>query len=193
MTGRASMPEINLHGLIPRSLVNGPGERFVIHVQGCSRKCPGCFNSDSLPNEIRRLISVDELLHKVMNVEGIEGVSLSGGEPLEQMSACLAFLHMLREKTNLSVLVYTGFTLEGIREMPHGDDFLNMVDILVDGPYIEEQKLDTGFLASSNQRVIFHSDRYSPKDIEVPGDFEIHVHPDGNIIMTGLPPKMEFG
>jgi anaerobic ribonucleoside-triphosphate reductase activating protein len=136
------------------------------------------------------LMSSEKLLDEVNAVKGIEGITFSGGEPVEQMEGCIEFFKRVREATDLSVLLYTGYTLEEIKELECGDEFLGLIDILVDGPYVKELRCDTGFLPSSNQRILILSERYAAKDIEVPGEFEIHIHPDGHIVMTGLPPKM---
>ena len=182
----------NLHGYLPRSSVNGPGERFVIFTQGCSRLCPGCNNLDALPRDEHVLMTVDELYDKVVSTKGIEGVSFSGGEPLEQIDACIELCRRLRRGTDLSVLVYTGYTLDEIKAMPRGWEFLGLVDILVAGPFVKELRCESGIAGSSNQQVIFLTDRYSINDIEHPNDFEIHVYPDGHIIMTGILPDADI-
>ncbi|MCI0482375.1 MAG: radical SAM protein [Candidatus Dadabacteria bacterium] len=183
------MTELNVHGLIPRSLVNGPGERFVIHLQGCGRRCPGCINPDSHSSEPRTIMTVDELFDSVRAVNGIEGITFSGGEPFDQIDGCIEFMKRVKDETGLSILMYTGYTIEEIQRMPLGHAFLEHIDILVDGPYIQGLRCESGFLPSTNQRVLFLSDRYGPDDIDVPGEFEIHVHPDGRIVITGLPPE----
>ena len=180
----------NLHGFLPKSLVNGPGERFVIYAQGCSRMCPGCINPDALKQEPRTLISIDELFEQVISTKGIEGVSLSGGEPLEQMDAVIALCQRIRGETELSIVVYTGYGLEEIKKIPRGNELLDFVDMLVSGPFIEELRTESGLAGSTNQKIIFLTDRYSPKDIKLSGDFEIHLYPDGHLVMTGIVPEI---
>jgi len=178
----------NLHGYIPRSSVNGPGERFVIFTQGCSRLCPGCNNIDALAHEPRMLMTVDELYDKAATTKGIEGVTFSGGEPLEQIDACLELCRRLRSETGLSMLVYTGFNPDEIKAMPLGEEFLNTIDVLVAGPFIKESKCKSGLAGSNNQEIIFLTYRYTMNDIEHPDDFEIFVYPDGHVVMTGILP-----
>jgi anaerobic ribonucleoside-triphosphate reductase activating protein len=186
--GKKNKLTFNLHGYIPRSSVNGPGERFVIFTQGCSRLCPGCNNIDALPHEPHMLMTVDELYDKVISTGGIEGVTFSGGEPLEQIDACLELCRRLRSGSGLSVLVYSGYNPDEIRAMPLGGELLNNIDVLVAGPFIEKLRCESGIAGSSNQGIIFLTKRYTMNDIEHQDDFEIFVYRDGHIVMTGILP-----
>lgn len=179
----------NMHGHLPRSTVNGPGERFVVYAQGCSRLCPGCINPDALVNEPRIQITVDELFGNIIAVRGIEGMTLSGGEPLEQMDAITELCNRIRNETDLSIVVYTGYVLDEIKELPGGDKLLGLADLLVTGPFEEKLKCESGLAGSSNQKIIFLSNRYAPSDIQLSGDFEIHLYPDGHMVITGLVPE----
>ena len=179
----------NIHAILPRTRVHGPGERFVILTQGCARSCPGCINEDARPREQRMLLPVDEVFKRILETDGIEGISLSGGEPLEQMDACIALCRLVREKSDLSILVYTGFYLDEIRKMPTGNDFLAMVDLLVAGPFVRDLLTPSSIAGSGNQEIVFLTNRYSPDDINYMNKFEIYIQPDGRIIMTGILPK----
>ena len=81
---------LNIAQTLPRSAVNGPGERFVIWVQGCSFACPGCWNPDTWSFEQRNLHDVDQLIAEVLATEGTEGVTFTGGEPFAQAGALTA-------------------------------------------------------------------------------------------------------
>ena len=102
---------LNLGAWQERSVVNGPGERFVLWLQGCPLRCPGCFNEEFLPHIERHLIEIDEMLTWVLDVSGIEGITYTGGEPFEQAQG-LALLSKQLQAAGLTVVCYTGYTLE---------------------------------------------------------------------------------
>src|SRR5437868_145303 len=92
-----STPHLRLHEFLPESRANGPGVRAVVWVQGCSLGCPGCFNPETHPASGGRMASVDDLLREIAGLgDAIEGVTLSGGEPLQQRGAVVALLRRLR-------------------------------------------------------------------------------------------------
>ena len=92
------MTLLNLHEFIPRSRANGPGERAVVWVQGCPRKCPGCFNPATQAFVDRELVSVDELESQILAQEGIDGVTFSGGEPFAQAGQLAELAKRLQER-----------------------------------------------------------------------------------------------
>lgn len=171
--------------------MNGPGVRFVLWVQGCSIGCKGCFNPDTWSHELKTLITVPDMADKILNSEGIDGVTFSGGEPFEQAEALACLGKMLKEKA-LSVIVFTGFTLEKLKtgKKPEWDALLSVTDLLIDGRYMDSQKADLRWRGSSNQRLHFLTDRIVAPAREYPENqrqLEVHIHPDGQIIMTGFP------
>ncbi len=180
---------LNIHAILPRTRVHGPGERFVVLTQGCGRGCPGCINEDARPRETRMLRDVNELFEEIRGTDGVEGISLSGGEPLEQIDACVELCRLIKDNTDLSVVAFTGYYLDEIRAMPRGGQFLDTVDLLVAGPFIKEQLAKTGIAGSTNQEVVFLTPRYSLEDIGDHDKFEIYIQPDGKVIMTGILPK----
>ena len=94
---------------------NGPGRRAVLWVQGCSLACPGCFNPETHAIEGGQSIAVAEFFDLIDSQAGeIEGLTVSGGEPLQQLEALTQLLRLVREHTELSVLLFTGLRLEEI-------------------------------------------------------------------------------
>lgn len=178
---------LRVHHLLPRTRVNGPGQRYLIHVQGCTLNCPGCFNPETHSQEGGWLISVEALLKDIQRVQGIEGVTLSGGEPLQQPEAVWHLLRALKEQTSLSVMLYSGYELSEIEQMALGREILQYVDILVDGRYNPSLRREEGLYGSANQLVHLLSDRYSREDLQPVGGFELHVNPDGTFFATGFP------
>lgn len=177
---------LNLARTLQRSAVNGPGERFVVWVQGCSLACPGCWNPDTWAFERRNLQSVDDLTDSILATEDIEGVTLTGGEPFEQAKA-LAELAKTVRAAGLSVFVFTGYDLDELTHTEHRA-LLEVTDVVVAGRYIDEQRVSGwAWRGSANQRVHFLSERYSLTNMKVVAEVEFHLEKDGTLTVTGFP------
>jgi len=98
---------LNVARWVTRSRVNGPGERFVLWVQGCSIHCAGCWNRDTWSHAPRVQMTVDEVLREIDAADGIDGVTITGGEPFEQAEALLPLVEAIRAR-GLSVMMFTG-------------------------------------------------------------------------------------
>lgn len=163
---------IKYAGIIGDSVVDGAGIRLVTFLQGCPRHCPGCHNPDLIPNnrgcEMEEKDFVRLLLKKITPQHA--GITFSGGDPLMQADALYNVLSLLRKKRpELNVWVYTGYNFEEVRELP----VMNLIDVLVDGPFLEQKKdLGLAFRGSSNQRIIDVPQSLLKNDriIEVPID-----------------------
>jgi anaerobic ribonucleoside-triphosphate reductase activating protein len=181
---RAVQMHINIHAIIPTTTVNGPGQRFGIWVQGCHHHCKGCFNPETHNPEDGTLISIENLYQQITEHTTIEGISVSGGEPFEQAPALTKLLQMIHHNTNLTCLVYTGYTFEEITSQKEFSELLPYIDILIAGPFIEEQKIHQPLLSSSNQTMHLLNNRYNLEDIHTE-DVEIIIADDGTITITG--------
>ena len=171
--------------------MNGPGLRFLIHLQGCSRRCPGCFNPDTHDPAGGRDVSSEDLVQEISAAAPpMEGITISGGEPLEQAEALAAFLEDLRRhEPDLSALIYSGFRRDEIARAPAGRRVLELADVLIDGPFVESLATDDGVRGSTNQVLHFLSDRYGPDDFPArPESFEVRIQRDGTVAVTGFPP-----
>jgi len=177
---------INVHSVIPLSRVNGPGNRLVIFFQGCARDCPGCFNPDTHPFIKAHLYTPESLLREFMT-PGIEGVTVSGGEPFSQARGLFHLLKMAKGYYGLSTIVYTGFTYEALKKILPCRQTFQWIDVLIDGPY-EEEKKETTLLArgSRNQKFYFFTNRYELEDFYMPAKVEIIIGRDGVIRETGF-------
>jgi anaerobic ribonucleoside-triphosphate reductase activating protein len=177
---------LNLARTLPRSAANGPGERFVLWVQGCPLACPGCWNPDTWAFERRDLRSVEDLAAVILATEGIEGVTFTGGEPFAQARALTALAERVRA-AGLSVFVFTGFQLDELTRDEHRA-LLAVADVMVAGRYVEAERADgLAWRGSANQRVHFLSDRYGPADMEEVAEVEFHLGADGTLTVTGFP------
>ncbi|WP_165248305.1 anaerobic ribonucleoside-triphosphate reductase activating protein [Adlercreutzia sp. ZJ141] len=149
---------VNLYGAVPDSIVDGPGLRYAVFVQGCSHGCPGCHNPESQPAHAGMLTTTDAVLADIRANGLVHDVTFSGGEPFEQAAACAHMARQLKEY-GYGVWTYTGYLYEDLLRRAEEDEptreLLNNTDVLVDGPFIESLKsLGLSWRGSSNQRLI---------------------------------------
>lgn len=187
------MAYLNLASLRLCTESEGPGKRFALWVQGCERRCPGCCNPEM--QEIKRNVVVNvkdlfEIIRQSKESNDIEGLSFIGGEPFLQ--ACgLAEVAQWAHCEGLSILVFTGYLLDELKQMHNTDVdlLLKYTDILVDGPYIQEQyDNERDWIGSKNQRVFFLSNAYE-KGIEYQNNqhqMEVLVS-EQDILVNGWP------
>lgn len=149
---------LRIASIVEESIVDGPGLRFVVFTQGCPHKCKGCHNPQTHNRFGGMGITIDEILEKFDSHLEIDGITISGGEPFLQ-PRLLSWLSRAIRNRGKSIIVYTGFTLEKLKEMAKTDEevenFLKEIDLLIDGPFIlEKRSLDLSFVGSTNQRLI---------------------------------------
>ena len=183
---------LRVHRLEPASRVNGPGLRTVLWVQGCALGCPGCFNPETHDFTGGQVWSVAETLEKIQAVQknesGLEGLTISGGEPLHQYRALTALLRQVRSQCKLSVIVFTGYTWDEMQRMPGIQAFLAQVDVLIAGRYRAEERVAQGMVGSANKVLHFLTERYSPADLAQVPQAEVIVSADGEILLSGIDP-----
>ena len=146
--------------IIKRDFANGPGVRVSLFVSGCSRQCPGCFNSEAWdPNFGKEFTkeTIEEILNSID--DKCEGLSLLGGDPLEDcnLNGVYDLILAFRNKFGYdkTIWLWTGYDAEFLVNDPLRARIVNAIDVLVDGPFIEEKKdLSLAFRGSSNQRII---------------------------------------
>jgi len=143
------------------SKANGPGSRFVIWLQGCRKKCNGCINPGFQAENTVLPVAVEEIDNQIKKTNNIEGVTFSGGEPFLQAEALTSLCRYL-EDTELSIISYSGYTLEELQssELPGVSSLISHLDVLIDGPYISRAASPMLWRGSSNQKVYFLTDRY---------------------------------
>ena len=148
-------------------IANGPGVRVVLFVSGCRHHCPGCFQPQTWDFSYGQPFTqdtVDELL-RLLQPDYIAGLTLLGGEPMEPQNqrALVPFLHRVRKLyPEKDIWCYSGSTLEtdmlkdgGRNRCEVTDEFLSLLDVLVDGAFVDELKdISLRFRGSSNQRII---------------------------------------
>lgn len=185
---------LNIARTLERTRAEGPGLRYCIWTQGCLRNCPGCCNAEMQPLEPRTLVPVGEVVSRVLAAaaeHGLEGVTFLGGEPMLQAKGLAAVARAVRG-AGLTVMVFTGYTLEECRAnpLPGVEDLLAETDVLVDGPYLADRpETRRNWIGSTNQRFHYFTDAYGP-DIETDpiyrGQVEFRVEGDA-LRINGCP------
>jgi anaerobic ribonucleoside-triphosphate reductase activating protein len=179
---------LKLHHYESSSKANGPGDRAVIWVQGCSLRCPGCFNSSTHVPSGGFTIGVTELYEKIIkDSTELEGITLSGGEPLEQRTALIKFLKLIRT-THLSVIILTGYTWQEINAFPESAEIIDFSDLIIAGRYEKQNRMASNLLGSTNKTLHFLTARYSLSDFTDLAEAEIFISPNGAILITGINP-----
>ena len=149
---------VRIFGFADDSIVDGPGLRFSVFVQGCTHNCEGCHNPGSHDVNGGTVYTVEEIEKKISANPLIDGITLSGGEPFLQAKP-LAELARYAHEAGLNVMTYTGFTFEVLLDGANDENgwrgLLENSDLLVDGRFeIDKRSLDLNFKGSSNQRII---------------------------------------
>lgn len=171
---------------IDTSFIYGPGKRFVIWTQGCSIRCPGCWNNDMWSFDKRNLISVKKLFKIITAQSDIEGITLLGGEPLDQYDDVLALLRLCKTSA-LSVMLFTGYETAEMQQAGRSAIF-EYVDILISGPYQKDKRtLNAQWIGSTNQVIHFLSDRYRPYQRKDANYVEIEIEETGGLTILGFP------
>jgi anaerobic ribonucleoside-triphosphate reductase activating protein len=180
---------------VPVTRAEGPGARYALWLQGCSIRCAGCCNPHLFEPAGGELVDAAVLLGEMAAVRGeIEGLTVLGGEPMDQARALVPLLRGARG-LGLSVMLFSGFTLEDLRARADGaaDEVLALLDVLVDGPF-EASRPETGrrWAGSANQRFHYFTTRYSPGiERPAPGEplrtVEVRLGADGRLLANGWP------
>ncbi len=145
-------PILRVVDIIEGTSVDGPGLRTSIYFAGCDHHCPGCHNPSTWPHDAGRDMTVSELLRFVEDADF--NVTLTGGDPIYQARNLLPLVKDLRGNGR-TIWLYTGFTIEQLRDMPEATALFPYLEAIVDGPFVEALRDTTlRFRGSSNQRII---------------------------------------
>ena len=159
--------KIRVLDIIPQTMADGPGFRTAIYCAGCKHACKGCHNPQSWDFNAGKWMDVEELL-EIVKSDSMSNVTFSGGDPMYQAPAFTELARRIKEETGKTIWCWTGFTLEEVKADPTMAAMLPYLDVLVDGPFILEQRdTDLLFRGSPNQRIIYlHGE---PPSDDIPG------------------------
>lgn len=152
---------MNYAGIKKTDIANGPGVRVSLFVSGCRNHCAGCFNEETWEFSFGDPFTkaIEEEIIKALSPSWIQGLSILGGEPLEPENEPTLVWLLSRIRDELpekDIWLYTGYRLETVA----GSPLLSLVDVVVDGPFLQEEKdLSLAFRGSRNQRVIRLTDQ----------------------------------
>ncbi len=193
-----------LHALIPASRANGPGLRAVAFFQGCTLGCLGCWNPQT--HQFRgEEVTVDEVVQKLLRVHEnhtLEGVTFSGGEPMQQADTLLALIHSVRRQASeLSFGMFSGYTE---RELAEGrywtwgegsseqrrkrlwEETCACLDFAILGRFNAAQPGSLPLRTTRNQVLRLFSGRYTPADF-TEELIEVSIREGGRAVVTGFP------
>jgi anaerobic ribonucleoside-triphosphate reductase activating protein len=149
--------KFHLHSELSGTFVNGPSVtgRYCFWVQYCPFACPGCFNVETWGKAGGYYKTVDELYDSILS-SGCDGLTISGGEPMLQRDALYDLLlklepHVLSGQLSHGIICYTGFTMTELLKLRNSKDLFPLIDVLVDGRYVESLKTSDSIAGSSNQ------------------------------------------
>ena len=166
--------------------IYGPGIRSAIWLKGCTLACEGCWNKQYWPATGGELVSVEELNLRLNSIEGIEGITLLGGEPLQQAPEVLELIKLQREN-NRTVMIYSGYEIHELDAIQK--ECVELSDIVILGRYKQElRNTNLRWRGSQNQVLFSPTGRYDVDQYE-DGDNEVSIHIDknGEITITGYP------
>ena len=191
--------KLRVFNIIKNTKVEGPGNRYCIWVQGCSRHCIGCQAVHTWAHDKGELYEVNDIINDILQTYNkskthikdkdsrIEGVTFLGGEPFEQAEA-LGIIAREVKKAGLSIVCFTGDYLENLKLKSKNKMLIDNIDLLIDGPY-EKDKTDYSrpWCGSSNQRYHFLTDRYN-EDIFLKhkNKVEVNISTNGQILINGM-------
>jgi anaerobic ribonucleoside-triphosphate reductase activating protein len=192
-----------IHAIVPGSRVNGPGLRVVVYFRGCTVGCRSCWNPETHPfsGEERSIEAVAAIILSAHRERVLEGVTFSGGEPMQQAEDLLASMRSIYDRLPaLSFGMYSGYSEH---ELASGSYWCRteapkvarqeiwrcireQLDFAVLGRYVAKRPSGLPLRTSANQRLKLFSDRYREQDFE-PQEIEVHIGKSGLVQVTGFP------
>lgn len=179
---------MRIHRIIKSTFAEGYGNRYAIWTQGCTIRCKNCLNQQALAIDGGYELTIEALLEDIRTQSDIDGLTILGGEPFDQEEELASLCYEVK-KMNLSIILFSGYQLDHLlqRKTTSVKTILDSIDLLIDGPYIEELTGEHPLLAgSSNQNLIYLTDYfkhlpYASKDL-----VEIRISKSGHIKVNGM-------
>ena len=175
--------------IVPCSLANGPGKRMVIWTAGCSIGCPGCFNPETHGSRAGQEIPSSEIValwNQYQHMYGLDGVTISGGEPTDQIEGLNELCAALRPTCD-SLVIFSGRNQKQIVQFPN-IAFLCYCDVLIAGPYVRTKPETEYLYGSFNKELVFLTEKHSKEE------FESHctevIYTLEGMLISGFPPEI---
>ena len=180
--------KLRVFNIIKNTKVEGPGNRYCIWVQGCSRHCRGCQAVHTWSHRGGELYDLKSIIADILkHKDNIEGVTFLGGEPFEQAEALGLIAESVKSK-GLSVVCFTGGKIEELRKNQINKKLLDNTDLLIDGEFIQELvDYSRPWCGSANQKYHFLTDRYNEEIFtKYKNKVELNISKNGQIFMNGM-------
>lgn len=168
----------------------GTGKRLAIWVQGCNLGCKGCINPELWPVSGGRSLDLEQFIISILpEINQFDGITITGGEPFQQYEQLVAFCTFLRQKSDINILVFSGYTINELIENHPDKLFLSCIDNLVDGRYIQGHPEKNAIKGSSNQNIYtFESGKIKESEpLMNDGKWSFIVDHEKTIFMAGIP------
>ena len=170
--------------MLHSSKIYGPGERTVLWLQGCSIQCENCWNDELWSFQGGQSIGNDEVI-TYAGTHKNSGITLLGGEPLDQAPAVLKLIEAAQE-SGLDVLLYTGYELHELSSVQK--QCVDLADIVIHGRYIHElRSLNLLWRGSTNQEILINNKRFRDIDLTEKRQMEVHIDSRGQTKVVGYP------
>jgi len=179
-------PEINVHNVVESSMIYGPGKRWVLWTQGCTLGCKGCWNTQTWSKKNGEKWSISQLLESISSQEDIEGITILGGEPFQQLDGIAELIKSVKQ-LGLTVMLYTGYEKIEFNDLMW--QCFNSSDLVIAGRYRDELR-DVGLVwrGSTNQILESPTGYYNVTKFEESQEVEIHIdHETNEVTLTGYP------
>ena len=175
----------------------GPGKRLGIWFQGCSLRCEGCISLDTWATA-KTLIPIDQLMMALSSyLPLVDGITISGGEPFDQFDALLAIVAQLREKTEVDILLYTGYSIEDIPDQLQ--QIKPYIDVLISDPFRRQTSQTLRLRGSDNQRLHCFTSQAKEKyayyqQVVTTNDnvLDVMFDAEGVVWFAGIPKRDDF-
>ncbi len=179
-------PQINVHNVVESSMIYGPGKRWVLWTQGCTLGCKGCWNTQTWSKKNGETWSISQLLESISSQEDIEGITILGGEPFQQLDGIAELIKYVKQ-LGLTVMLYTGFEKAEFNDLMW--QCFNSSDLVIAGRYRDELR-DVGLVwrGSTNQILESPTGYYDVTKFEESQEIEVHIdHETNEVTLTGYP------
>lgn len=168
----------------------GMGKRIGIWVQGCNLGCYGCLNKSLWKKDGGKSVPVYDLFNWVSSIkDSYDGITISGGEPFQQYEQLITFAYMIKSKTNLDLLCFSGYYLNELENLFPDKLFLKYINTLIDGRYDKNQPDNSNLKGSLNQS-IYRIENEVPiiqQNIESTKKWSVKIDDNNIVYMAGIP------